>query len=118
MNTNENAKSLLSEYFDDNSGRTHPSMTVAEEPVVRLQVTRLDGMSYSLPYGSLSQLRFVPGESLTMEFTGGPTIVCQGVNLDVLFGALHRHEVESIQQVAPTEMHSQQGVVILSLDVE
>jgi len=118
MNANQNDRSLLSEYFDDTSSKTHPSMNVVEGSAIRLRVTMLDGTSYSLPYGSLSQLWFVPGESLTMEFTGGPTIVCQGINLDVLFEALNRHEVEAIRQVALTEMQSQQGVAILSLDVE
>jgi hypothetical protein len=118
MNANQKDSSLLSEYFDEPSRQSHPSMTVLEESAVRLRVTLLNGTSFSLPYVALSQLRFVPGEALTMEFAGGPTIVCRGVNLDVLFEALNRHEVESIEQVAPVEMETQHGVVILSLDVE
>lgn len=118
MITHETGESLLSKYFEYSHSKEHTSMTVVDGPSMRLSVQTLDGTQHSLPYSMLSHVRFVPGEDLTIEFTGGPTVVCRGVNLQLLFDALTQHSVAAIQQAEPLPDHNDHGVVILSLEVD
>ena len=117
MNVNATDNSLLSKYFECTNSKEHTSMTVVDGPSMRLSVQTLDGTQHSLPYSMLSHVRLVPGEDLTIEFTGGPTIVCRGVNLQFLFDALTQHSVATIQQADPLPGQGDHGVVILSLEV-
>lgn len=73
-------------------------------PTPMLDIVFRDGKVESLSYTFLKRVRFVPGDTLTLEFASGETVVIEGRNLARHRQHVRLHRADEIRECPEDEL--------------
>ena len=76
-------------------------------PTPMLDVVFRDGKVRSFSYAYLAEVEFEPGDTLTLNFTSGATIIVEGRGLSRLRQAVRLHRADEIRECSERELETE-----------
>ena len=82
-------------------------------PTPMLDVVMRDGKVRSFGYAYLAEVEFNPGDTLTLKFTSGATVIAEGRGLERLRQSVRLHRADELRECPKHEMASEEEGISL-----